>query len=344
MLSSAWPARHTRGRSARCHWHRPAIDRRRAEAVRHRSSLFAVVHCLPPGRRLSAQELRGVSQDRALSNGLDVLSDPNVAWHGLSGLWPQRSLTRSLPRPCSISNCICIAPHGGTRTSALVGLDATLVLCTMVASTALLPFTAPLFAYALVGPALVLSPLVLGLKLLAILAGSALVGFAMRSIVGVAAIERQNERIEGLNILVLFVFVTAVMGKRRRPLSRRADDHNWPRRACLRCFLRSACADDPHLRIRGPKPGSYAWVHGLATQRGADAGGDGRDLARPHLAIFRLLLFPSICRRFSSFSLSRAFFSATPPTAPADRRCRAGSDTAIRSPPIACAAARLSRS
>lgn len=95
--------------------------------------------------------------------------------------------------------------------AALVGLDATLVLCTMVASTALLPFTAPLFAYALVGPALVLSPLVLGLKLLAILAGSALVGFAMRSIVGVAAIERQNERIEDLNILVLFVFVTAVM-------------------------------------------------------------------------------------------------------------------------------------
>jgi hypothetical protein len=50
-----------------------------------------------------------------------------------------------------------------------------------------------------------------GLKLMAILAGSALVGFAMRRIVGLAAIERQNERIEGFNILVLFVFVTAVM-------------------------------------------------------------------------------------------------------------------------------------
>jgi hypothetical protein len=95
--------------------------------------------------------------------------------------------------------------------AALMGLDATLVLCTMVASTALLPFTAPLFAYALIGPALILSPLALGLKLFAILAGSALVGFTMRRIAGIAAIERQKERIDGFNILVLFVFIAAVM-------------------------------------------------------------------------------------------------------------------------------------
>jgi BASS family bile acid:Na+ symporter len=95
--------------------------------------------------------------------------------------------------------------------AALAGLDATLVLCAMVASTALLPFSAPAFVHAFVGPALELSPLALGLKLFAILAGSALVGFTVRRIAGVAAIERQNERLEGLNILVLFVFVTAVM-------------------------------------------------------------------------------------------------------------------------------------
>src|SRR5574341_1067454 len=74
--------------------------------------------------------------------------------------------------------------------AALIRLEATLVLCTMVTSTALLPFTAPLFAYAFIGPALTLSPLALGLKLFAILAGSALVGF---------------------NVLVLFVFVAAIM-------------------------------------------------------------------------------------------------------------------------------------
>ncbi len=95
--------------------------------------------------------------------------------------------------------------------AALVGLDATLVLCTMAASTALLPITAPFLAYAFIGPALVLSPLALGLKLFAILAGSALIGFIVRWIAGLAAIERQKERIDGFNILVMFVFVAGVM-------------------------------------------------------------------------------------------------------------------------------------
>ena len=95
--------------------------------------------------------------------------------------------------------------------AALMGLDATLVLCTMVTSTALLPFTAPLFAYAFIGPALTLSPLALGLKLFAILAGSALVGFTVRRMAGLAAVERQKERIDGFNILVMFVFVSAMM-------------------------------------------------------------------------------------------------------------------------------------
>ncbi len=95
--------------------------------------------------------------------------------------------------------------------AALMGLDATLVLCSMVISTALLPFTAPLFVYAFIGSELTLSPLALGLKLFAILAGSALVGFTVRRIAGIAAIERQNERIDGFNILVLFVFIAAIM-------------------------------------------------------------------------------------------------------------------------------------
>jgi hypothetical protein len=95
--------------------------------------------------------------------------------------------------------------------AALMGLDATLVLCAMVLSTALLPLTAPLFAYAFIGPALTLSPLALGLKLFVILAGSAVVGFTVRRIAGVTAIELQKERIDGFNILVLFVFIAAIM-------------------------------------------------------------------------------------------------------------------------------------
>jgi hypothetical protein len=95
--------------------------------------------------------------------------------------------------------------------AALMGLDATLVLVTLVTSTALVPLTAPLFAYAFIGPALMMSPSALGAKLFAILAGSGLVGFTMRRIAGLAVIERQRERIDGFNILVLFVFVAAVM-------------------------------------------------------------------------------------------------------------------------------------
>lgn len=95
--------------------------------------------------------------------------------------------------------------------AALMGLDATLVLVTLITSTALIPLTAPAFALVFVGPNLSISPLVLATKLFAILAGAALAGFVVRRVFGLAAIERQRERINGLNILVLFVFVAAVM-------------------------------------------------------------------------------------------------------------------------------------
>src|SRR5215211_7587514 len=95
--------------------------------------------------------------------------------------------------------------------AALMGLDATLALITLVASSALTPFTAPLFVHAFVGPALMLSPLALGAKLFAILAGSALLGIAVRRIAGAAAVERHRDAIDGVNVAVLFVFVAAVM-------------------------------------------------------------------------------------------------------------------------------------
>jgi BASS family bile acid:Na+ symporter len=95
--------------------------------------------------------------------------------------------------------------------AALVGLDATLVLMALIASTALTPFSAPFFAWLFVGKGLSLAPLALGAKLLAMLAGSALVGGLARRLLGVAVIARRKEEIDGLNILVLFIFVAAVM-------------------------------------------------------------------------------------------------------------------------------------
>lgn len=96
--------------------------------------------------------------------------------------------------------------------AALMGLDATLVLITLVTSTALVPLTAPLFAYAFFGSALTLSPLALGLKLFAILGGSLAVASLIRHCTGDEAIRRHKEAIDGFNILVLLVFVSAVMG------------------------------------------------------------------------------------------------------------------------------------
>lgn len=96
--------------------------------------------------------------------------------------------------------------------AALMGLDATLVLITLVAGTALVPFTAPLFAYLFFDGALTLSPLGLGVRLVGILAAALVVAAVIRLAVGEAAIRRHAEPINGLNILVLLVFVSAVMG------------------------------------------------------------------------------------------------------------------------------------
>jgi hypothetical protein len=96
--------------------------------------------------------------------------------------------------------------------AALMGLDSTLVRVTRGTTTALIPIAAPLFAYAFFGTALTLSPLGFGLKLVAILAGSLLVAAGIRWTVGATAIKRHAAAIDGLNILILFVFVAAVMG------------------------------------------------------------------------------------------------------------------------------------
>jgi len=95
--------------------------------------------------------------------------------------------------------------------AALMGLDATLVLVSLVFSSALAPATAFAFAAIFIGPALALSPLMLGLKLLAILAGAALVAAIFRRAFGSAVIERHKQEIDGVNLIVVFVFVAAVM-------------------------------------------------------------------------------------------------------------------------------------
>ena len=95
--------------------------------------------------------------------------------------------------------------------AAIMGLDATLVLTTLVLCTALTPLTAPLFVHAFIGPVLTLSPLALGLKLFAILVGSLASAVVIRRLIGMKVIRRYSVQINGVNILLVYIFVAAVM-------------------------------------------------------------------------------------------------------------------------------------
>jgi hypothetical protein len=96
--------------------------------------------------------------------------------------------------------------------AALMGLDATLVLVTLVTATALVPFTASLFASLFLGDMLSVTPATLGLKLLGILAASLLAATVIRWVFGAAAIQRHRRPIDGFNIVILLIFAAAIMG------------------------------------------------------------------------------------------------------------------------------------
>jgi BASS family bile acid:Na+ symporter len=93
-----------------------------------------------------------------------------------------------------------------------MGLDATLVLITLVTTTALVPFTAPLIASLFFGGVLSMSPLVLGLKLIGLLAGAIVVATVIRRLAGPAAIVRYGQAIDGFTVIVLLVLVSGLMG------------------------------------------------------------------------------------------------------------------------------------
>jgi hypothetical protein len=95
--------------------------------------------------------------------------------------------------------------------ASLMGLDVTLILVALVFSSAMAPVTALTFAAIFVGPILTLSPVALGLKLFGILAGAALAAAVLRRVVGSAARARYRDEIDGINLIVVFVFVAAMM-------------------------------------------------------------------------------------------------------------------------------------
>jgi hypothetical protein len=94
---------------------------------------------------------------------------------------------------------------------ALLGLDAALTLATLTLCMVATPLTAPLFAHLFAGDVLTISATALALKLFVLLAGSALAATVVRRLAGAAWVEAQREKIDGLNVIVLFVFAVAIM-------------------------------------------------------------------------------------------------------------------------------------
>src|SRR6516164_4211770 len=94
--------------------------------------------------------------------------------------------------------------------AALLGLDVALTLATLIAATAITPFTASLFTYVFLGTALA-SPLEFGLRLFLIIAGCALAAGVIRVIAGRRFIEAQREAIDGLSVIAMSMFAIAAM-------------------------------------------------------------------------------------------------------------------------------------
>ena len=94
--------------------------------------------------------------------------------------------------------------------AALMGLDAALSLATVVVCTAVMPFTAPVFAALFVGGGIALSPFALGAKLFGLLAGAAIVAALVRRIAGQPWIDARIVYIDGLSVIALFVFAVAL--------------------------------------------------------------------------------------------------------------------------------------
>ncbi len=93
----------------------------------------------------------------------------------------------------------------------MIGLDGTLPLIALILAGISMPILAPIIV-ALADAPIALSPLRLALLLSVTLAGSAAVGLALRALLSADRVARHSESIDGMNIIVLFVFVAAVMG------------------------------------------------------------------------------------------------------------------------------------
>ena len=135
-----------------------------------------------------------------------VIATPLVCGYPLHALGLQRGLLIALIFQAAAPPVVATS-----SLAALMGLDAALALAVLTAGAVATPVTAAAFAALFLGSAIELSPIGLGLRLFAMLAGAAVIAALVRRLAGQAWVERQTERIDGLSVIALFVFAVAVM-------------------------------------------------------------------------------------------------------------------------------------
>jgi predicted Na+-dependent transporter len=96
--------------------------------------------------------------------------------------------------------------------AALLGLNVVFSLALLVLCTALTPLTAPLFVALVPDSGVALDPSVIAMRLFALMAGAAALAWLLRRRIGMARIAAAREAIDGLNIVLLFLFILALVG------------------------------------------------------------------------------------------------------------------------------------
>jgi BASS family bile acid:Na+ symporter len=94
--------------------------------------------------------------------------------------------------------------------AALMGLDVALTLACLLGSMVAVPFVAALVTHTFLGASFI-EPVGFGLRLFALIAGSAAAAAAIRWLAGGKAIEARHELLDGFSVLAMFTFAMAAM-------------------------------------------------------------------------------------------------------------------------------------
>ncbi len=74
------------------------------------------------------------------------------------------------------------------------------------------PLTAPMFVAAVLDQSVSLDPLTIATRLFWLMAGAAIVAAVLRRLVGWQRVAASGELLDGINVVVLFIFIVALMG------------------------------------------------------------------------------------------------------------------------------------